>query len=197
MAVRSAEALDFILRNTVILLGLAFLAAVTWFASLERIGPTSDTVVDADTRPLGYYLRGARIVGTDEQGRVAYRILAQQLDEVPNEERLRLEGVSVEYRPAEETAWDISAASASAPKDRSVLELAGNVELRSSPADGSTPLLITTQQLRFTPDTSSAESDETVTIHVGDWQLVADSLRTHLKGDTLELESVNGIFAAR
>jgi LPS export ABC transporter protein LptC len=185
------------LRNTVILLALALLAAVTWFASVERIGPSLGAGVEVESRPLGYYLRGARIVGTDEQGRIAYRISARQLDEVPNEERLRLEGVSVEYLPAEETAWSISAASASAPKDRSLLELVGDVVLRSAPADGATPLLITTQQLRFSPDTSSVESDEQVTIEVGDWQLTADSLRTHLKGDTLELESVHGIFAAR
>jgi LPS export ABC transporter protein LptC len=183
------------LRNTVITLGLALLAAVTWFASLGPTGPAPALTDDEEAVPLGYYLRGARIVGTDEQGRIAYRIRAEQLDEVPDEARLRLEGVNVEYSPADETAWEISAQRASAPKDRSLLTLAGNVAVRSMPTDGSAPVLISTDELRFAPDTSSAESDAPVTLRIGDWQLTGVGLSTHLKGDTLKLESeVHGIL---
>ena len=56
--------------------------------------------------------------------------------------------------------------------------------------------MIATESLRFSPDTSQAQSDAPVQIRVGDWQLEAIGLRTHLKGDTLELESeVHGKFA--
>lgn len=183
------------MRNTLITLGLALVAAMTWFASWQPLGRTPTAPADTESRPLGYYLHGARIVGTDEQGRVAYRILAERLDEVPDEEELRLEGVSVEYRPADETAWDISAARGSAPKDRSALMLAGNVELRSAPVDGSIPVLIKTEELKFLPATSGAESDAPVTVNLGDWRLAAVGLRTYLKGDTLKLESqVHGSF---
>jgi lipopolysaccharide export system protein LptC len=44
--------------------------------------------------------------------------------------------------------------------------------------------------LVFSPDTSKAESDEAVQIHVGDWQLDAIGLRADLKEHTLALESV-------
>jgi lipopolysaccharide export system protein LptC len=179
-----------------ITLVLALLAAVTWFASWQPTGPAPAVPTDAESRPLGYYLRDARLVGTDEQGRVSYRLSAERLDEVPNEERLRLEGVSLEYTPADETAWQISAGLGTAPKDRSQLTFAGEVELRSSPTDGSAPVIITTAKLEFWPDTSSAESDEPVTIRVGDWHLAAVGLRTYLKGDTLQLESeVHGTLA--
>ena len=62
--------------------------------------------------PLGYYARGARISGTDEQGRLMYRIFADRLDELPGEELLELTGVKVDYQPADETAWTLTAASA-------------------------------------------------------------------------------------
>jgi LPS export ABC transporter protein LptC len=183
-------------RNTVVMLVLALLAAGTWLATWQRqdTSPPAERVDDAE--PLGYYIRGARILGTDEQGRVTYRIFAERLDETPDEQRLQLTGVNVDYRPADETAWSISAASASSPRDGSQLDLAGNVEVRSSPTDGSEPLTIAAANLRFSPDTSSAESDDAVEIRVGDWQLQAVGLRTHLKGDTLELESdVHGTLA--
>jgi lipopolysaccharide export system protein LptC len=182
------------LRNTLLLLLLAALAGGTWLASRAPV-PTGPVLESGSERPLGYYLRGARLVGTDETGRVAYRIHAEQLDERPEQELLELTGVDVEYQPADETPWRISAAAATAPKDGSQLDLKGNVELESAPVDGGRPVRIATDALRFFPDTSSVESDETVTIHVGDWRLSAKGLRTHLKGDSLELESeVHGIF---
>jgi LPS export ABC transporter protein LptC len=102
----------------------------------------------------------------------------------------------VEYQPADAIPWRISAAQASAPKDGSQLDLEGGVELRSEPTDGSEPVFIAAPALRFIPDTSSAESDQAVQIRVGDWRLDAIGLRTHLKGDTLELESeVHGQFS--
>jgi LPS export ABC transporter protein LptC len=149
-----------------------------------------------DDRPLGYYLKGARLLGTDTEGRVAYRILAERLEEVPDREVLELDGVEVEYRPADSQPWRISASRATAPKDGSLLDLTGSVELRNEPAAGSEPVVIATDALRFVPDTSSAESDQAVRIRVGDWQLDAIGIRTHLKGDTLELESqVHGRFS--
>ena len=186
------------LRNTLVMIVLAILAAALWVATWQP-PETSLPVEDAGaSQALGYYVRGARILGTDEEGRVTYRIMAQQLDEVLDENRLRFEGVSVEYLPADETPWSISAERASAPKDRSEITLAGNVELRSTPTDGSTPVIVATEELRFAPDSSSAESDEAVTIRVGDWQLAGVGLRTYLKGDTLQLESqVHGILASQ
>jgi LPS export ABC transporter protein LptC len=126
---------------------------------------------------------------------VTYQILAERLDELPDEERLRLAGVSVRYRPVDETAWDIAAASATAPKDGSELELVGNVALTSSPADGSKPISIATAKLRFSPDTSSADSDEPVHLRFGDLELDGGCLRAQLKDEALRLEcGVHGTF---
>jgi len=183
------------LRNTLITVLLASAAVATWLYTWPPQAPESRGR-GGGAQPLGYYLRGARLLGTDEQGRVAYRILADRLEELPERDLLELSGVVVEYRPADEIPWRISAATASAPKDGSQLDLAGGVELRSEPTDGSKPVLIATPALRFIPETSSAESDQTVQIRVGDWRLDAIGLRTHLKGDTLELESaVHGQFS--
>lgn len=184
------------MRNTVVMIVLAILAAATWVATWQREDSAALAEPSTDTRPLGFYARGAELLGTDDQGRVTYRIRADRLDELPDEDRLQLEGVNVDYQPADETAWAISATRASRMKNGSLLDFVGNVEVRNSPTDGGEPLTIVTEKLRFSPDTSSAESDEPVRMRVGDWQLDAVGLRTHLKGDTLELESqVHGKFS--
>jgi LPS export ABC transporter protein LptC len=178
------------LRNTVVMVVLAILAAATWVATWQRQDETPRVERSADTQPLGYYARGARLSGTDEQGRLTYRVFAERLDEVPGEQRLQLTGVNVDYQPADETAWTFTAASAKYAWDGSQLDLVGNVDIRSSPVSGSRPVTIATERMVFSPDTSSAESDGPVEIHVGDWQLRGVGLRAHLKEDTLELESV-------
>lgn len=184
------------MRPTLITVLLAVLAVATWFYGWQPEPADRRGAVRDDDQPLGYYLKGARLLGTDEEGRVAYRIVAERLEELPDRELLELSGVEVDYRPADGQPWRISATRASAPKDGSELDLEGSVELRSEPGDGSEPVVIATDALRFVMDTSSAESDQPVRISVGDWRLDAVGLRTHLKGDTLQLESeVHGKFS--
>lgn len=177
------------MRNTLIMIVLAIAAAATWLATWEP-AERSRPIEGADApQSRGLYVRGARIFGTDEEGRVTYRIFAERLDELPEENRLHFTGVAVEYQPADETAWSITAANASSTKDVSQLELLGDVEIRSAPNDDGKPLTISTQKLTFWPDTSSAESDEPVAIVFGSLRLRGVGLRTHLKGDSLRLES--------
>ena len=184
------------MRNTVVMVVLAVLAAATWVYTWRPEAPAAPAPADTDEQPLGYYVHGARVLGTDEQGRVVYRVNARRLDELPDQGVLNFDGVNVEYRPMDATPWEISANSATGPKDGSALELIGQVELESAPTDGGAPVVITTERLKFSADTSRAETDEAVKIRVGDWQLDAVGLRTDLKDDTLRLESeIHGTFA--
>lgn len=184
------------MRNTAVMVVLAVLAAATWVWSWRPEEPAAAVTADTDAPPLGYYVHGARVLGTDEQGRVVYRVNARRLDEQPDRNVLNFDGVSVEYQPMDATPWEISASSASGPKDGSALELVGQVELKSAPADGAAPVVITTERLKFSADTSRAETDEAVRIRVGDWQIDAVGFSTDLKDDTLRLESeIHGTFA--
>jgi LPS export ABC transporter protein LptC len=174
---------------------LAAFAVATWIYG--RVPTAAPRTLPAEgAQPLGYYLRAARMLGTDEQGRIAYRILADNLEELPQQQRLKLDGVRIEYLPAEADTWLISATAGTAPKDGSELELNGDVSLRSEPRNGGKAVVITAETLRFFPNTSSAESETPVTISVGDWHVEAGRLRTLLKGDVVELESkVHGKLA--
>ena len=194
-AARAARVIP-IVRNTVVTLVLAIIAAATWLATWQRQDDGPVVEPPAEAGPLGYYVRGARLSGTDEQGRVTYRVFAERLEELPGDERLKLTGVNVDYSPADETAWALTAATASYARDGSQVDLSGDVELRSAPTDGSKPVTVATENLLFSPDTSSAASSEAVEIRVGDWQLSGVGLSADLKEDTLELESqVHGTLA--
>jgi LPS export ABC transporter protein LptC len=183
-------------RNTIVMLVLAVLAAATWIATWQRDDASPPIDRDPHAEPLGYYARGARLAGWDEQGRLTYRIFAERLDELPGDDRLQLTGVNVDYQPADDVEWILSAATAQYARDGSQLDLLGNVEVRSLPSDASRALTIVTEKLLFSPDTSSAETDERVEIRVGHLQLEGAGLRSDLKGRTLKLESdVHGTIA--
>ena len=137
----------------------------------------------------GYYGDGTRLTGTDEQGRVLYRLRADSLEEVPGDERYAMAGVRVEYTPADEVPWSLTATRASRPKSDAKLDLEGEVELRSVPADGAAAKVITTARLQFDPDRSWVESDQRVDLRVGDLVLSGVGLGANLNDDELQLKS--------
>jgi LPS export ABC transporter protein LptC len=133
---------------------------------------------------------------TDDQGHVVYRILADRLEERADPDRLQLDGVQIEYRPADAVPWVMKAATGIAPKDTSKFNLSGGVELRSVPADGSVATRLSTESLTLDPKSSSATSDQRTELHTGDWHLAGTGFRALLKDQRVALESdVHGKFA--
>jgi LPS export ABC transporter protein LptC len=182
-------------RNLILIVLLGAAAAASWWWSRPELveAPRPRPSGDQD---LGYYLHGARMLGTDESGRVAYEIFADRLDERPGEDRLLLERVQIDYHPPDQMPWVITAGSGSATRDHSEIELADGVEIQSQPTDGRAPVHVTTSKLRFLPMTSLAETDQHVVMSAGSWHVEANGLRTLLKADRMELESdVHGQFA--
>lgn len=173
-------------RNAFIALALACAAAATWYWSRPP-APAQTQAPTGDGAPLGYYLRGARLMGTDEDGRITYTLAADRVDEQPGQERLELTGVTIDYRPETGVSWEVRAARATAPKSGSDLTLSGNVELRNESAAGRPPTVITADSLRVTEFV--AESPAPIEVRIGDDVLRAVGLRVDLKGDHLQLES--------
>ena len=179
------------------LLYVAFLigaAGSSWYWS--RVGPAdSEPGVPRQTLPLGYYLTDAAILGTDEDGRPLYKIWAGRAEERPNEDRLLLTDVRVEYRPVANVPWLLTADSGEASTDQSYIDLSGAVELINEPRDDGERTRIQTQALRFEPETFLARSEDAVSIFLGAERLDAVGIRVYLRDDRLELESnVHGEF---
>jgi LPS export ABC transporter protein LptC len=181
------------LRNVVIFSALSAAAGASWYWG--RIG-TAESVPNGlrEPLPLGYYLRNAEIMGTDENGRLLYKIWAAHAEERPNENRLLLSDVRVEYRPEEDVPWTLTADFGETPTDETFVDLRGAVELANEPDDGDRTV-IQTQTLRFEPGELIASSDESVSLFFGSRQLNAVGIRVFLRDERLELESsVHGEF---
>lgn len=181
-------------RNGAVLCLLIAAALGTWYWS-RTTAPTVAESVPARSVPLGYYLRDAVLLGTDEEGRVVYRVTAGLAEEQPETGSLLMNDVRVEFHQDTPVPWRVRATRAEADPSQSYLELEGNVELERE-ADGSRPrALVETNRLRLEPEQATAVASGDVRFTVGDNTLSAMGLKAFLRDDRLELESrVHGRF---
>jgi lipopolysaccharide export system protein LptC len=181
-------------RNVVITILLMAAVAATWY--FGRGGTTATRPTEAAASPpLGYYLKGAALLGTNDEGRIFLRIEAESVTENGERAALDLDSVRVEYHDDEDVSWQVSAARASATQDRGYLDLSGDVRLTSRAQAGVRTTVVETERLRLQPDAYLASTSEQVAVSIGDHRLAATGLKAYLKDDRLELESqVHGQF---
>lgn len=175
-------------RNVLLATLLVAAAAASWYFRRPQTEPPPAD--GSAPPPLGFSLREARLVGTDDDGHLTYTVTAVQAVEAPDREGLLLDDVRVEYVPQAEIAWALTAERAAVPTSGTPLTLSGDVELRREPPAGGGPTtLISAQELVFHPTAFFAESAGPVRLAIGDDVLEAVGLEAHLKDDRLTLES--------
>ena len=168
-------------------------AGGSWYLanSLDGAGPATTT-----TAPLeqGYYLRGARILGTGENGELVYRIQADYAEQ-RGEEQIAFENVRVHYSPDSDVPWSLSADEALITGDQQVLTLAGHVRAMSSAGFAGNETEIRTEWLELEPESYRAWTDGRVQIRIGERSLTATGMDALLKENRVSLRSnVSGKF---
>jgi LPS export ABC transporter protein LptC len=168
----------------------------TWV--LARVAEQSNPpTVDSGPSLQGYYLLGATLLGTNEQGQVDYRIIADRVEQQEDGEDLVLTKMSVEYTPDTDVRWNISAARATAREHLDVLELQEEVRLVYVADAEQDETVFETSSLRLVADQFSATSDQPVTMRKGRADITATGLELDLETDFWKLESDVAIRFAR
>jgi lipopolysaccharide export system protein LptC len=167
-----------------LLLGAA-VASWYWSRPPAEARPPATRVEPA----LGFYLTDAVLYGTGIDGELLYEVSAQRAEERPAEALLWLTQVKIDYRPAAQVDWSLTASTAVAPSDGAVLQLAGEVEVRSAATPDGKDTLIRTTALTLDTERRVVSSDEAVTVVLGTEQIEAVGIRAYLMDDRLELNS--------
>ena len=170
--------------------GLLLLVAAVLGSSYLFLRARDETSVAAPERSLGvgYYARRARLTGTDDTGRILFRIAADEVEQQPADGSVAMRTVSLDYDPTAELPWELTAAAGTLPAGGKMVELSGNV-VATSREDGSPAAIIRTDFLRFDPETRIAETDRKVVIEYAGSTVNAIGLRALLSEDRLELLS--------
>jgi LPS export ABC transporter protein LptC len=148
----------------------------------------------ADTRHDGFYLRAARVLGTDEQGDLLYRIEAEYAEQ-RNTSEIEFQNVRIQYAPLASVPWTLVADKASIGDDQKQVILTGNVMAVSNEGFSGDVTEIRTQYLEFEPDTFVARTENRVQIRIGSRSLTATGMLALLQENQLHLISnVSGKF---
>ena len=173
-------------RNLLLFVVLAGGALLTWvLAKVTEEAPPP--IVDADRTPPGYYLIDAVMNSTDDEGRVAYRILAQRVEQEAEGENFVFDRMGVEYMPDTDVLWDISAERGLADASLNVLHLEKEVQLRYAPRAGQDETVFRMSDLQLYADDFLATTDKTVTGQMGGHALTASGLELDLKNNLWKL----------
>ncbi len=183
-------------RNSAVYVVLCTAALVTWLASRPDAADQRPAGPPADAPP-GYYLEDVTLLGTDDAGAVMFRIVAGRVEESGSERELELSDVRVQYRDSEAVAWLVEAERATAPSDRSWLNLRGNIRVTSAAEEPSRQVVIEADRLLLEPERYTATTDSPVILSFDGNRLEANGLSADLKDDRLELSSVHGRFDPR
>ena len=172
---------------------LAIAAAGSWFLT-RSLQPPEVEEASRNTRSSGFYLRSARMLGTDSQGDLLYEIEAEYAEQLPNEE-IEFRNVRISYSPDATVPWTLNADTAVIGRNQEQVVLTGDVVAVNSEGLSGEPTEIRTSYLEFDPATYRAETDGRVQIRVGSRSLTATGMLALLQEDKVQLKSnVSGKF---
>jgi LPS export ABC transporter protein LptC len=145
----------------------------------------------------GYYLKDAVILRTREDGSPGIELIARRIDQRLSRpargEAITMESVRVNYFGKQDWQWALTAKSGLVPPNSRVVQLEGDVELRS--LEGDANAYLRTNELAIDTEKNIAYSTRSpVKVRFGQHAMTVKSLRADLTSEKLRLETVNGRF---
>ncbi len=174
-------------RTLTLIILLTAAALGSWYLARSN-RPVESTVVPYDAPHQGYYLKSARILGTDEDGSLLYEIEAAEAHQEARD-RIEFTDVRVRYSPDSEIPWVVHADAATLREGNPRIALRGHVRAVGRSGDDGQDTEIRTQYLEFDPERYVAETDERVQIRIGARSLTATGMLASLNDNTVELKS--------
>ena len=173
-------------RTTTLLIVLIAAALGSWYLARSNKPAEIDTP-EFDSRYSGYYLKSARILGTDTDGSLLYEIEAAHAEQ-QSKDRIEFTEVRIRYSPDAEIPWIVHADEATLREGSPRIALRGHVRAVST-GENDQDTEIRTQYLELDPERFVAETDERVQIRIGARSLTATGMLASLNDNKVELKS--------
>ena len=173
-------------RSIVLLVVLTATALASWY--IARSNRADDLQqLPYDPEHHGYYLKSARILGTDADGSLLYEIEAEHAVQEARD-RIEFTGVRIRYTPDSDVPWIVHADEATLREGSPSIALRGHVRAVGRSADDQ-DTEIRTQYLELDPERYVAETEERVQIRIGARSLTATGMLASLNENKVELKS--------
>lgn len=173
-------------RTTTLLVVLILAALGSWYLARSN-KPADVKTVPFDPGHSGYYLKSARILGTDEDGSLLYEIEADQAVQAA-QNRIEFSNVRIRYSPDSAVPWTVHADEATLREGDPRIALRGHVRAVGQTGDDQ-DTEIRTQYLELHPERYVAETEERVQVRIGARSLTATGMLASLDENKVELKS--------
>ncbi len=160
------------------------------------------TLVERGTAPVasgepppqpGYYLKDAVITETQADGSLKMRLIAERIEQQPQDDAIVLSAVRATYFQAPDRQWALSARHGFVPGDSRIVNLQGDVELR--PVDATEATFLRADALTVDTDKNTAYSTSSpVNIRFGQHAMTVKSFVADLSSEKIRLESADGRY---
>ncbi|GMR16986.1 MAG: hypothetical protein BMS9Abin32_035 [Gammaproteobacteria bacterium] len=172
---------------------LTIAAAGTWYLA-NSLAQQEIAVTSGSVAGEGFYLRSARVLGTDDSGQLLYSIEAEYAEQF-GKDAIEFRNVRIQYSASAGVPWTLAADTAWIGADRRLIELSGNVTAVSNNGFSGRVTEIRTPYLTLAPDTFRAETDQRVQIRIGSRSLTATGMLALLRENKLQLKTnIRGKF---
>lgn len=171
---------------------LATAAAGSWYlaSTLKSSEPAAD---NGSLATSGFYVKSARILGTDSDGTPMYEFEAGYAEQ--QDDQIEFRDVRINYSTDADVPWTLNADTATIGEDRERVILSGHVMAVSNVGFAGEVTEIRAPHLELQPDKFRAETDSRVQIRIGSRSLTATGMLALLQDNQLLLKSdVNGKF---
>ena len=174
-------------RTTTLIVVLIAAALGSWYLARSN-RPAEDDTLPVDNGHRGYYLKSARILGTDTDGSLWYEIEAAHAEQQAKD-RVEFTDVRIRYSPDADVPWIVHADEATIREGTPRIAFRGHVRVVSSRDGNDEDTEIRTQYLELDPERYVAETEERVQIRIGARSLTATGMLASLNDTKVELKS--------
>jgi lipopolysaccharide export system protein LptC len=180
-------------RNVTTFVVLLIVASGTWYLA-RSLRSTEITETKSNGSVEGFYLKSARILGTDIGGQLLYEIEADYVEQKQNNE-VAMQNVQISYTAESQVPWTINADEATISEDQRFVRLSGHVIAVSEVGFEGQVTEIRAPRMDIEPRTYTAQTDSRVQIRIGSRSLTATGMLALLQDNQLQLRSnVSGKF---
>ncbi len=166
---------------------LTIAAIASWYVARPE-NTAEANLVATDSVHRGYYLKNARILGTDADGSMLYEIAAEDAEQL-EDKSIEFSNVRIRYSPERDVPWVLRADKATLMANDEHIALQGHVQIMNSGADDANTTEIRTQSLTLNPEQFLAETEERVQIRFGARSVTATGMLASLHDDKIELKA--------
>jgi len=180
-----------------IFVALAIIGAMYYFSSGGGAA-SAPTATEEPAEAPGYAARNAEIVESGDDGRPLYTLLADQVRQHPNDNRVQLDLPRLTYIARDGVPWHVRAKSGQIRDDGDLIELYGDVHLNGQTPGAEAPTVIDTSTLSFNTKSEVVSTRAPVGLDWNGVRVEAVGATVNLNDHKVKLESrVNGRLPAR